>query len=433
MSFLAREFIKEKRENKEHSPDDIKTFITKYLENEIPDYQMSTWLMASFLNGLSSKEASALTDVMLNSGFRFDFSSINEKKIDKHSTGGVGDKASMILAPIAAACGVYVPMIAGRGLGHTGGTLDKLEAISGFNTRISKEKFSELVNRIGFSIMGQTEEICPADKRIYSLRDVTATIESVPLICASIMSKKLAEGINGLVLDVKVGTGAFMKTEEQATELATSLKEIGNHHGCEVHALITDMNQPLGKHCGNANEIYECAEILQNTERSISEYNDCRELSLILAAHMISIAKSCSTEDAYDMAVKTLEDGSAWKKFLEMVNEQGGTYDIQEPTYDYHIESTEDGYIESFETEKIGIAGIQLGAGRKIAEDQIDPLAGIYVHKKIGDRVLKGDKIFSLFAKNKELYAETEALLINCFHISKDKTTEPILIKKVLK
>ena len=223
MKFIAREFIKDKRDKKSHKPEEVEEFIKLFLENKIPDYQMSTWLMASLLNGLNKDESSALTQAMLDSGYKFDFSHLTEQKVDKHSTGGVGDKTSMILAPIVAAAGVRVPMIAGRGLGHTGGTLDKLDAVEGFNTRISKEEFIKNIEELGLSIMGQTEEICPADKRIYSLRDVTATVESIPLICASIMSKKLAEGIGGLVMDVKVGNGAFMKTQEQAEELAYSM------------------------------------------------------------------------------------------------------------------------------------------------------------------------------------------------------------------
>lgn len=432
MSFLAREFIKEKRDKNSHSKEDIKTFIGKYLDGDIPDYQMSTWLMAAYLNGLNAEEASALTEVMLNSGYRFDFSQMKEKKVDKHSTGGVGDKTSMILAPIVAATGVKVPMIAGRGLGHTGGTLDKLEAISGFDTRISKEEFSQNLEKIGYSIMGQTDEICPADKRIYSLRDVTATIESIPLICASIMSKKLAEGIDGLVLDVKVGTGAFMKTSEMATELASQLRAIGIDHGCDVRAIVTDMNQPLGRHCGNANEIYECEQILKNTEESKTDYFDCRELSLELSAHMISIGKSIPMEEARKLAEEQLVNGRAWEKFVEMVELQKGSYDIQSPVYDHDILATEDGYLSSFHTENIGIAGIQLGAGRKIVSDLIDPLAGIYVHKKIGDEVKKGDKIFSLFAKDKGKYKEAENILQSSFAIEETAPKIPSLIKKVL-
>jgi pyrimidine-nucleoside phosphorylase len=393
---------------------------------------MSTWLMAAYLNGLNAEEASALTEVMLNSGYRFDFSHMKEKKVDKHSTGGVGDKTSMILAPIVAATGVKVPMIAGRGLGHTGGTLDKLEAISGFDTRISKEEFSTNLEKIGYSIMGQTDEICPADKRIYSLRDVTATIESIPLICASIMSKKLAEGIDGLVLDVKVGTGAFMKTSEMATELASQLRAIGIDHGCDVRAIITDMNQPLGRHCGNANEIYECEQILKNTEESKTDYADCRELSLELSAHMISIGKSIPMEEARNLAEEQLENGKAWEKFIEMVQMQKGNYDIQSPVYDKDVVATKDGYLSSFDTENIGIAGIQLGAGRKVVSDVIDPLAGIYVHKKIGDKINKGDKIFSIFAKDKSKYNEAEDILQSSFAIEESAPKIPSLIKKVL-
>ncbi|MEC9281696.1 MAG: thymidine phosphorylase [Bdellovibrionota bacterium] len=432
MEKLAREFIKDKRDKKTHKAEEVTHFIQSYLKDEIPDYQMSAWLMASLLNGLDKSEAAALTKAMLESGYQFDFSHLEELKVDKHSTGGVGDKATMILAPIVAACGVRVPMIAGRGLGHTGGTLDKLDSIKGFNTRISKTEFQNNVENIGYSIMGQTEEICPADKRIYSLRDVTATVESIPLICASIMSKKLAEGINGLVLDVKVGSGAFMKTIEDAKKLAISLKEIGEQRGCKVHAIITDINQVLGRHVGNANEIYECMEILKNTNDSKNLYNDCRELSLVLATHMISIGKNIGLEEARSQAESTLEDGSAWKKFLELVEVQGGNLQIEKPVYEKQVLASRAGYIESFDTEKIGVAGIIIGAGRKIVSDEIDYLSGIYVEKKIGDKVSENEPVFSVFAENKEKYAEAMEMLESCFEISEHPIQAPDLIKELV-
>ena len=432
MEKLAREFIKDKRDKKTHKPEEVTHFIQSYLKDEIPDYQMSAWLMASLLNGLNKSEAAALTKAMLDSGYQFDFSNLKELKVDKHSTGGVGDKATMILAPIVAACGVRVPMIAGRGLGHTGGTLDKLDSIKGFNTRISKAEFQSNVENIGYSIMGQTEEICPADKRIYSLRDVTATVESIPLICASIMSKKLAEGINGLVLDVKVGSGAFMKTSEDAKELAVSLKEIGEQRSCKVHAIITDMNQVLGRHVGNANEIYECMEILKNTDESKELYSDCRELSLVLATHMISIGKNIDLNEARKLAETALEDGSAWKKFLQLVEAQGGSLNIEKPIYEKQVLAKKTGYMQSFDTEKIGLAGIIIGAGRKVVSDNIDYLSGIYVEKKIGDQVKENEPVFSLFAENKEKYAEAMEMLESCFEIGEHPIQAPELIKELV-
>lgn len=432
MEFLAREFIKQKRESIPHNGNDIEKFISLYLAGEVPDYQMSSWLMAAFLNGLDAKEATALTKAMLTSGYQFDFTHLKELKIDKHSTGGVGDKTSMILAPLVAACGIRVPMIAGRGLGHTGGTLDKLEAIQNFNTRISKEEFIQGVEKNYFSIMGQTEEICPADKRIYSLRDVTATIESVPLICASIMSKKLAEGIDGLVMDVKVGSGAFMKTLDQATLLAESLRDIALNYGCSFSALITDMDQPLGRHCGNANEIYECEQILKNTEEANADYVDCKNLSLELAAHMVKLGKNCDLDSAKEQVLEALESGRAWDLFLKLVEQQGGTYNITKPIYDKDILAEQDGYLSNFNTEAIGIAGIQLGAGRKVVSDKIDPLAGIYVHKSIGDKVSKGEVIFSIYAQNKDTYASAEELLRSSFSLANEAVPRSELVKKII-
>lgn len=432
MEKLAREFIKDKRDKKTHKPEEVMQFIQSYLKEEIPDYQMSAWLMASLLNGLDKTEAAALTKAMLESGYQFDFSNLKELKVDKHSTGGVGDKATMILAPIAAACGVRVPMIAGRGLGHTGGTLDKLDAIHGFNTRISKTEFQNNVENIGYSIMGQTEEICPADKRIYSLRDVTATVESIPLICASIMSKKLAEGINGLVLDVKVGSGAFMKTSEDAKELAVSLKEIGEQRGCKVHAIITDMNQVLGRHVGNANEIYECMEILKNTEESRSLYSDCRELSLVLATHMVAIGKEIDLDSARKEAEAALKNGSAWEKFVELVECQGGKLEIEKPKYEKQVLAKKSGYIQSFNTEAIGVAGIIIGAGRKVVSDKIDYLSGIYLEKKIGDKISEDEAVFSLFAENAEKYPEAMEMLESCFEIGEHPIQAPDLIKELV-
>ena len=428
MSFLVREFLKQKRDKKAHRPQDIKKFVEEFLAGKVADYQMSAWLMASLLNGLDENEAAALTMAMLESGYRFDFRHLPEPKVDKHSTGGVGDKTSMILAPIVAATGIRVPMVAGRGLGHTGGTLDKLDAITGFQTRIDKAQFIRNIEEIGLAIMGQTEEICPADKRIYSLRDVTATVESIPLICASIMSKKLAEGIDALVMDVKVGNGAFMKELPQATALAESLAAIAASHQCQFRAVISDMNQVLGRHVGNANEIFECAMILQNDASSIDRYADCRELSLRLASHMIALGKGLSIQAARDVAEEALQSGKAWQRFLDFVKKQGGYYEPQEPQYQEHIYANSSGYLSEFETENIGLAGIHLRAGRQLVTDSIDYRAGIYVHKKIGDTVQAGEKIFSVFAEHEECYPAAMQLLATSYKVSTKAVTPPPLV-----
>lgn len=433
MSFIAREVIKNKRDGLENSSEEIKELITRFSKDQLPDYQMAAWLMAVCIKGLNVAERSALTEVMLKSGFQFDFSYLSEFKVDKHSTGGVGDKTTMVLAPIVAASGLKVPMIAGRGLGHTGGTLDKLESIPGFQTRLSMDKFKKQIEEIGLAIMGQTEEICPADKRIYSMRDVTATIESVGLICGSIMSKKLAEGIDGLVLDVKYGNGAFMKSTEQAIELANALKETGEAQNCKVRAVISNMDQPLGQMIGNANEIEECISILKNTEESKSDYSDTRELSLKLAAEMISIGKKISSEDGYKEALSLLESGKAYEKFKLLIQAQGGELDkLPKATISKKILATQSGFVSHFETEKIGIAGILLQAGRKKIDDIIDPIAGIKVFKKLGDTIQKGECIFEISSSTDSYFIETENLLNKCYKVSDNKMNFPNLIYQTI-
>ena len=326
--FLAAELIKKKRSGLEHTREEIEFIIHGFTAGLLPDYQMSAWLMAVYFKGMTPKETASLTEVMLHSGRVLDFTNAKSLAVDKHSTGGVGDKTSMILAPIAAAAGCTVPMIAGRGLGHTGGTLDKLESIPGFNVFLSLDQFAAQVKSIGVAIIGQTGEICPADKKIYALRDVTATVESFALICASIMSKKIAEGIGALVLDVKFGSGAFMKTLEEADQLATKLMDIGTAHGKKVAVLLTDMEQPLGRFIGNSLEIAECVAILKNDEfmgRGRDDFEDCRELSLALAGQMIWLSGLASSADqGYEKARKVLEDGSAYAKFEDICRAQGG-------------------------------------------------------------------------------------------------------------
>lgn len=430
--FFPSEIIKKKRDGFSLTEEEITYFINGYTTEEIPDYQMSALLMAIFLKGMSENETFALTKSMLNSGVVVDTSSIQGFKVDKHSTGGIGDKTSLILGPIVAAAGVYVPMISGRGLGHTGGTLDKLESIPGFNTQQTLENFVFLTKKVGTSFIGQTKNICPADKKIYALRDVTATVESIPLICASIMSKKLAEGIDGLVLDVKFGSGAFMKDYDQAKKLALSLMKIGKKYGKKVVSLMSSMNQPLGRYAGNALETFECIEIMKGEAHP--QYQDTIELSLQLSAHMIYMAgKTNSVPAAYELASNILKSKKALLKFEEMVLEQGGDLSkLPKPANKLEVRAKSSGFISAFQTEKIGIAGIALKAGRQKTTDSLEYTAGIEFHKKIGDSVSVNDVIYTIFGREPALFAEAEKLLIDSYEISEFKPAKHILIKEVL-
>ena len=436
MTFLPAELIKKKRSGLEHTREEIEFLVGGFVAETLPDYQMSAWLMAVFFRGMTPGETALLTDVMLHSGRVLDFSKSRSLAVDKHSTGGVGDKTSMILAPIAAAAGVTVPMIAGRGLGHTGGTLDKLEAIPGFSVSLSLGDFQKQVATLGVAIIGQTAEICPADKKIYALRDVTATVESLPLICASIMSKKIAEGISGLVLDVKFGSGAFMKTLEEADVLATKLMEIGKAHGKKVTSLLTNMEQPLGRFIGNSLEIGECVAILCGGEfMGRSDFDDCRELSLQLAAQMIWLGGLApSAEAGYAKALKTLEDGSAFRKFEQICEAQGGRLaDLPLPQSLMDIESPADGFVSALNTEQIGYAALALGAGRLKSSDELDLTAGIEIHKKLGEPVSKGEKLFTLFVADESRvskFADAKARVLSATTISLQKPNVAALIAR---
>ena len=435
---LPAEIIKKKRNNSELTFEEIEFFILSYTKGNIPDYQMSALLMAIYFNGMSNAETVALTKTMIHSGKIIDSSLINGFKVDKHSTGGVGDKTSLILGPIVAAAGLFVPMISGRGLGHTGGTLDKLESIPGFNTQQNLEKFIEITKKIGTCFIGQTSEICPADKKIYALRDVTATIESLPLICASIMSKKIAEGIDALVLDVKYGSGAFMKDVKQAKELAYALMKIAHSYNKKIVAVISSMQQPLGKFSGNALEVFECVEIMKN-KKSLNAngrdlYEDTRELSLQLAAQMIQLSqKTNSISDAYSLAKNILESGKAFKVFEQMCSEQGGVLkNLKLPEKKLPIYADKTGYINKFDVELIGLAGIILRAGRSKAEDIINPTAGIEFHVKIEDVVKEGDLLFTIHGDEAELFVEAELMLKKSYEISLQKPAVHVLIEDVL-
>ena len=429
---IASEIIKKKRNGQELSENEIQFFIDGYTKGILPDYQMSALLMSVFFKGMTKNETLFLTKSMLHSGITVDTSSLPGFKVDKHSTGGVGDKTSLILGPVVAGCGLFVPMISGRGLGHTGGTLDKLDSIPGFNTQQSLEKFIHITKTVGTCFIGQTKDICPADKKIYALRDVTATVESLPLICASIMSKKIAEGIDGLVLDVKYGTGAFMKTAELAEELALSLMAIGKGYGKKVVSVISSMNQPLGKYAGNAWEIFECLEIMKNVRNPM--YDETRELSLQLSAQMIHLSgKTKSVEDAYAEAEKCLVSGRALEIFTKMVKLQNGDLNLLELSkHKLDIRACESGFITEFNVEKIGIAGILLKAGREITTDTINPSSGIEFHKKLNEAVFSGDLIYTIHGDQPELFSKAEDLLKLSFKIEKEKSTEHQLIKKVI-
>jgi pyrimidine-nucleoside phosphorylase len=433
---FAAEIIKKKRNGEQLSATEIKEFILGYTLGHIPDYQMSALLMAIYFKGMTDSETLELTKTMLHSGTSVDTSIINGFKADKHSTGGVGDKTSLILGPIVAACGVSVPMISGRGLGHTGGTLDKLESISGFDTQIAIDKFVAITKEIGLCFIGQTKEICPADKKIYALRDVTATVESLPLICASIMSKKLAEGIDGLVLDVKFGSGAFMKTADQAKALAEALMNIGKGYGKKVTALLTSMNQPLGRFAGNGWEVFECVEILENKKYLGTDgndmYADTRELSLQLSAEMIyQSGKYLTLEDSYNAAKHALESGEAWKKFQLMCLAQSGDFKKIHLSHEkLTIRSRVSGFLTEFNVEKIGIAAIQLKAGRKKVDDILDLSSGIEFHKKLGDFAEMGAPLFTIYCDRIEDSAVAAEILSMCYSMEE---TPPLQKHQLIK
>lgn len=431
----SSEIIKKKRDGESLTQTEINFLIEGYTNGKIPDYQFSAFLMAAFINGMDTKETASLTNAMLNSGKIVDLRFIKEKKIDKHSTGGVGDKTSLIIAPIVAAAGIKVPMISGRGLGHTGGTLDKLESIPGFRTDLSLSEYKNVLKKAGAVLIGQTKEIAPADKNIYALRDVTATVESIPLITASIMSKKLAEGIDGLVLDIKTGSGAFMKNQKKSEELASSLIKTAKSFNKNVIAFITDMNQPLGNYIGNWLEVYESVKVLRDELK-----NDLYQLSLSLAGAMIYLGgKANSIDEGKKTASELITSGEAYKKFLDIVKIQGGdtAYIIHPDKYPkakYHkrLISMEYGFVDSINNYELGMAALELGAGRKTKEDVIDPAAGIIFYSKIGTEIRAGDVVAELFSNKVDSLKIAENKIFNAIVLSKKKTSAPKLIKKII-
>jgi pyrimidine-nucleoside phosphorylase len=429
------DLIQRKRNGEELAPEEIEFLVNGYTNGDIPDYQMSAFLMAVFFSGMTDREVSRLTECMLYSGDTVDLSGVPGIKVDKHSTGGVGDKTSFIVAPLAAAAGVVVPMMSGRALGHTGGTLDKLESIPGFRTDLSAEEFQKQLAELGLCFIGQTERLVPADRKLYALRDVTATVESIPLISSSIMSKKLAEGIDALVLDVKVGTGAFMKSQVDARRLAQMMVGIGRRMDKKVQALITDMNQPLGYAIGNALEIMEASQTLQNAGPS-----DLTKISLELAARMIFLGKKAATlEEARMLAEKHLVDGSAYKKLQQVVAAQGGNPQsldkfelLPNATGMREITSPRAGYVSRINAQDIGVSSNMIGAGRDKKEDSIDPAVGIILEVKMGEKVDAGSVLCRLYYTKEDRVDEAADVVEDAFHISSQKPDERELILEVV-
>lgn len=431
---LATEFIRKKRFKEEHSFEELEEFISGYVNGTIPDYQVSSWLMAVCLNGMSAQESAHFTKVMLNSGKTLTWTPKNKfLPTDKHSTGGIGDKASLIIAPLVASFGVSVPMMAGRGLGFTGGTLDKLESIPGFQTRISLQQFEQQMARIGMGLIGQTDEICPADKKMYALRDVTSTVESIPLICASILSKKIAEGAKVLVMDVKYGSGAFMPTIQEARLLAQALIQIGALGGLKTTALLTDMNQPLGRYVGNALEVQECLEIMRGQLHPL--YIDTISLSIELSAHMLLLSGyESNLNTARQLCHENLNNGKALKKFEELIAAQGGnlkSFDVG-CREQKEILAVEDGYVSFLSNKDIGLSALWLGGGRQTHTDQIDPQVGIEVLIKHGNKVKKGDPLFRMHINSITNVETATNHLIKSFHIQDSPPTPLTLIHEVL-
>lgn len=406
-----------------------------FTNEEIPDYQMSALLMAIFLQGMNKEEIMAVTNTMLNSGEVVDLSHIPGVKVDKHSTGGVGDKVSLILAPIIAAAGVPVPMISGRGLGHSGGTLDKLESIPGFRVDYSIEEYSKKINEIGVCLIGQTPEICPADKKLYALRDVSATIQSIPLITGSIMSKKMAEGIDALVLDVKTGNGAFMQTYEDSIALAKQLITVGESFGKPTIAYITDMNEPLGSTVGNWLETHECIEALQGDGA-----NDLMEVTHQLCGAMIYLGKKAETiEEGIKLSREMIASGRAWEKFLEIVKNQNGDVEmVKNPDnyprskYQTVVKAEQDGYISAVNALETGLTSITLGAGRLKSTDKIDPKAGIVFQRKKGEAVKKGDTVLTIYTDKKDVLETAAERLAKAVSYSQDKPAAESLILEMI-
>lgn len=424
------DIIEKKRDGLKLAKEEIEFFIKGVVDGSIPDYQASALLMAICLNDMDEEETLNLTLAMLDSGDRVDLSSIPGIKVDKHSTGGVGDKTTMILGPMVAACGVPVAKMSGRGLGHTGGTIDKLESIPGFNTAFSLDQFIEIVKTVGIAVVGQTGNLVPADKKLYALRDVTATVKSIPLIASSIMSKKLASGADAIVLDVKVGSGAFMKTVDEAKRLAQAMVRIGNGAGRKTIAVITDMDRPLGRAVGNALEVKEAIEVLSGKGQE-----DITEVCVTLAGKMLEAAGKGDYATCTVLVRETIKNKSALKKFGQMIKAQNGLEDVvKEPSllpqavHTMQYPANSEGYLGAVLSDRLGTASMLLGAGRATKESMIDPASGIMLLKKNGDRVVKGEPLMVLYTDDSSLFDDAVKELDNAVVISSEKPNSVPLI-----
>ncbi len=430
------DLIMKKRNGGALSEQEINYLITEYVAGNIPDYQMSAFLMSVYFNGMTEEETLAMTLAAAHSGDMVDLSAIEGMKVDKHSTGGVGDKTTLIITPIVAACGVKVAKMSGRGLGHTGGTVDKLESIPGFQTSLTQKKFFDVVNTAGLSVIGQTGNLAPADKKLYALRDVTATVDSIPLIAVSIMSKKLAAGSDGIVLDVKTGSGAFMKTVEDSIALAKEMVKIGENAGRKMVALITNMDIPLGNNIGNSLEVIEAVETLKGNGPG-----DLTEVCLNLAGNMLYLAGKGTIEECIGMAKQAIADGSALDRLVAMVAAQGGdtsvildTEKFEKAPYFYDILAKGSGYLAAMNTESCGVASSMLGAGRETKDSDIDFSAGIIIHKKVGDVVNEGDVLATMYASNEELFEGAAKRYLSALTITPERPEEkPLIFARVTK
>jgi pyrimidine-nucleoside phosphorylase len=422
--------IEKKRDGKELSTDEINFFINGFCDGRISDYQAAALIMAAFIRGLNSRETADLTNAMTNSGDRMDLSEIPGIKVDKHSTGGVGDKTTLVVAPIVASCGIPVAKMSGRGLGHTGGTIDKLEAIKGFRTSLSRSEFIAGVKEIGIAISGQTGNLAPADKKLYALRDVTATVNSIPLIASSIMSKKLASGADKIILDVKTGSGAFMKTLDESIELAAEMVSIGDRMGKKTVAVITDMDTPLGRCIGNSLEVGEAIEVLGGKGPE-----DLKTVCFELAARMLELGGKGDIGGCRELVRKSIADGSALDKLKQLALRQGALFDpwderaMDEAPVRYQVMAPFEGYVTSMRSELVGKASMILGAGRETKDSPIDPTAGIILLKKTGDYVGKGEAIAQLHTSSGQLLKEAEEMLFDAYVISSEAAAARPLIQ----
>jgi pyrimidine-nucleoside phosphorylase len=436
--FSVPMFIQKKRDGVPITHDEIYNFVMGVVNGDVPDYQATAFLMATYFTGMTFEETASLTKVMVESGEHYDLSKIKGAKVDKHSTGGIGDKVSIILAPLAAACGLKVPMMAGRGLGHTGGTIDKLEAIPGYRVVLGHDEFTHLLATVGCAIVSQSAKIAPADHKFYALRDVTATIECIPLITSSILSKKIAEGAQGLVMDIKVGNGAFMKGKTEAMTLAKTMRAVAKRAGVELRSTLSNMDQPLGYAAGNALEIYECIEIMKNEDLNPYALTsvDLKELTIHLCAQMLEVGKVVKNiSEGRKLAIAKLKDGSAWKKFKEMVKAQGGDVNSIEEHWRYmksdkvvEIQAAKKGYVSEMDTEALGRLLIQLGGGRNKVGEPIDHSVGFFFHKKLGSMVKSEDILVTVFGNAKTDFAMMETQIRNCIKITTSKKMAPKLI-----